>query len=78
MAERWFVANNVPQLGETRLTATYPLLWSARRLMVLVAGERKAEALKESLEGKTPAGRLMEGETEVEWHVDAAAASLIS
>jgi len=78
MAERWFVANNVPQLGEVRLTATYPLLWSARRLMVLVAGERKAEALKESLEGETPAGRLMEGGAEVEWHVDTAAAALIS
>ncbi len=78
VAERWFVANPVPQLGETRLTATYPLLWSSRRLMVLVAGERKAEALKESLQGTTPAGRLMEGGAEVEWHVDAAAASLIS
>ncbi|MFQ5521990.1 MAG: 6-phosphogluconolactonase [Acidimicrobiia bacterium] len=78
MAERWFVANKVHQLGETRLTATYPLLWSARRLMVLAVGERKAEALKESLDGTTPAGRLMEGEAEVEWHVDTAAASLIS
>jgi len=75
---RWFVANEVPQLGEIRLTATYPLLWSARRLIVLVAGDRKAEALRQSLAGDTPAGRLMEGGAEVEWHADAAAASLIS
>jgi 6-phosphogluconolactonase len=78
VTDRWFVANEVPQHGEIRLTATYPLLWSARRLLVLVAGGNKAEALKNSLAGATPAGRLMEGGAEVEWHVDTAAASLIS
>ena len=75
---RWIVANHVPQLDETRLTATYPLLWSARTVMVLVSGDNKAEALKKTLEGDTPAGRLTEGEGEVEWHIDRAAASLIS
>jgi len=77
-ANRWFVAQHVPQQQETRITATYPLLWAAELLLVLVVGKSKAEALKESLAGRTPAGRLGEGDGEVEWYVDVAAASLIS
>lgn len=77
-ANRWFVAQHVPQQQETRITATYPLLWAAGLLLVLVVGESKAEALKESLAGRTPAGRLGEGDGEVEWYVDVAAASLVS
>ena len=75
---RWIVANHVPQEQETRVTATYPMLWRARLLMVLVVGENKAGALKDSLAGKTPAAKLGEGEAKVEWHVDTAAASLLS
>lgn len=75
---RWIVANHVPQLGEDRLTATYPLLWRARLLCVIAVGEGKAQALADSLGGKTPAGRIGDGDAAVEWHVDAAAASLVS
>jgi 6-phosphogluconolactonase len=75
---RWFVANHISQLEEDRLTATFPLLWSARLLMVLVVGTNKAVALKASFEGGTPAGRLGDGNAEVEWHVDRAAASLLA
>lgn len=75
---RWFVANAVPQLGEFRLTATFPLLWNAHRLLVLVVGEHKAGALAGTMSGETPASRLDEGDAEVEWHIDAAAASLLS
>jgi 6-phosphogluconolactonase len=75
---RWFVANRVPQIGEVRLTATYPLLWTARVLMLLVVGEPKARAVAESMAGQTPASRLGEGEADVEWHIDASAASLLS
>jgi 6-phosphogluconolactonase len=76
---RWFVANTIPETGEERLTATYPLLWSARRLMVLTTGEKKAPALRDSFEGEpTPVGRIAEGEAEVEWHVDRSAVSLLS
>lgn len=75
---RWIVANEVPQLGETRLTATYPLLWKAKVLLVLVVGENKSSALQQTMDGATPAGRLVEGDAEVEWHVDKAAASLVS
>ena len=76
--ERWFVANFIPATEEPRLTTTYPFLWAAERILVLVAGEGKAPALRDSLAGATPAGRLSEGDAEVEWHVDRAAASLHS
>ena len=76
---RWFVANEIPGTGERRLTATFPLLWYAKTLMVITAGENKAPALRESIEdGGTPIARLLEGEATVEWHLDRAAASLLS
>ena len=74
----WYVANPVAALGEDRLTATYPLLWNARLLMVLVVGKVKAQAVKASFEAATPAGRLGEGDARVEWYVDKEAASLVS
>ncbi|HET9201729.1 MAG TPA: 6-phosphogluconolactonase [Acidimicrobiia bacterium] len=74
---RWFVSNHVPSLDEDRLTATYELLSRARLLMVLAVGQTKAAAVKASFEGITPAGRLDEGEGEVEWHLDRDAASLL-
>jgi len=76
--ERWIVANEVPQHHETRITATYPLLWAASHIIFLVVGEEKAAALRDSFGGKTAAGRVGEGDAEVEWHVDALAASLLS
>jgi 6-phosphogluconolactonase/glucosamine-6-phosphate isomerase/deaminase len=45
---------------------------------MITAGEHKAEALEASFEGNTPAGRLGDGDASVEWHVDEAAASLLS
>jgi 6-phosphogluconolactonase/glucosamine-6-phosphate isomerase/deaminase len=65
-------------LGEQRLTATFPLLWGARLIMVLVVGVGKAQAVRSSFEKATPAGLLGEGGAEVEWHVDRDAASLIA
>jgi 6-phosphogluconolactonase len=76
--KRWYVANHVPGQPDERLTATYPLLWSAHMLIVLVVGENKAVALKSSFERKTPAGLIGDGDSTVEWHVDTAAASLLS
>ena len=74
---RWFVANDVPALDERRLTATFNLLWQARLLMVLAVGVSKAPAVRASFEGTTPAGRLGDGEAEVEWYLDRDAASLL-
>lgn len=75
---RWFVANFVPQLDEVRLTATLPLLWRAKRVIFLVTGSSKAEAVRDSFAGETPAGRVGEGDAEVTWHLDVEAGSLLS
>lgn len=76
---RWFVSNTIPETGEDRLTATFPLLWRARRIMVLTTGERKAPALRDAFRGEPiPIGRINEGDAEVEWHVDRSASSLLS
>lgn len=74
---RWFVANPVPQLGETRLTATFPLLYRARAIVVMAVGAHKASALRETFQGRTPAGLLATAPGAVEWHVDRAAAALV-
>lgn len=76
--DRWIVANDVPSQGEARITATYPLLWTARLLIVQATGEGKAAAVRDSLKGETPAGRLGDGQAEVEWHIDRAAANYLS
>lgn len=77
--DRWFVANTIPETGEERLTATYPLLWHARILLVMAVGERKAPAVRDTFEGKPiPIAKIGDGYAEVEWHLDQSAASLLS
>lgn len=80
--DRWAVENPVEKLGTTRLTLTVPTLNAARRAFFLVAGESKAEALREILDGDAdprdyPAKlvRPAEGAT---WMVDRAAAGLLA
>ncbi len=75
---RWYVANYVPQQDEVRLTATFPILWRAKHVIFLVTGSGKAEAVRDSFAGTTPAGRVGEGEAEVVWHLDVEASSLLS
>jgi len=78
VTDRLAVANPVPKLDTTRLTLTVPVLSAARKVVFLVAGEGKADALQEILEGdadpsaypaklvRTPGGPT--------WMVDRAAA----
>ncbi len=49
--QRWVVPNEVPKLGQTRLTMTYPALNSARRVMFLATGKAKAQVIAEAFGG---------------------------
>jgi len=80
---RWFIENEVPQLDTVRLTTTFPFLRAAHQVLFLVAGEGKAEALRQVLEPSDgeellPAARVEGGDAEVTWLVDEAAASRLS
>jgi 6-phosphogluconolactonase len=78
VTDRWVVANPVPKLDTIRITLTVPVINAARSVVFLVAGEDKAEALKEILEGDAdpreyPA-RLIQSPGGPEWMLDRAAA----
>lgn len=56
--EQWVVGNYVAKLGCSRMTFTYPLINAAEKVVFLIAGESKAPALVEILEGETDVSRL--------------------
>ncbi|CAA9432117.1 MAG: 6-phosphogluconolactonase, eukaryotic type, partial [uncultured Rubrobacteraceae bacterium] len=78
--DRLVVANPVPKLKTTRLTLTAPVLNVARQVVFLVAGEGKAEALAEILEGdadpRAYPAKLVRPPGGPTWMVDRAAGSL--
>jgi 6-phosphogluconolactonase len=82
VTDRWVVANPVLKLGTTRLTLTIPVLNESRAVTFLVAGESKAEALKEVLEGDAdprayPAKLVRPESGDLTWMVDRAATRLL-
>jgi len=77
---RWVARNPVPNLKADRMTMTLPLLNRARTLLFLVAGDDKAEALRDVLEGppdpeRLPSQAIRPAEGLLVWLVDEAAAS---
>jgi 6-phosphogluconolactonase len=79
--DRWVVENPVKKLETTRITLTVPALNAAQKVAFLVAGEGKAEALKEILESNAdphdyPA-KLIQPVSGPVWRVDEAAAGLL-
>ena len=56
--ERLVVANEVPQLGVTRLTFTAPLINASRRVLFLVSGAEKSGVLRDVITGPTDPHRL--------------------
>lgn len=80
--DRWAVENPVEKLGTTRITLTAPAINAATKVVFLVAGGGKAEALREILEGDAdprdyPA-KLVRPQAGPTWMVDRAAASLLT
>jgi 6-phosphogluconolactonase len=80
VTDRWVVANPVLKLETTRLTLTIPVLNAAKAVTFLVAGENKAEALREILEGDAdprgyPAKFVRPEDGDLTWMVDRAAAN---
>ena len=72
-----------PHLDAWRITLTPPALLDARRIVMLVAGEKKADAVHAALELPTdvrrwPAHLLRQAEDRVEWFLDRAAAGKLS
>lgn len=65
-----------------RITLTFPILNRARQVLFLVAGEKKAEIVREILEDepapeKYPAAGIRPAEGNVTWLLDAAATNLL-
>ncbi|MDP8901999.1 MAG: 6-phosphogluconolactonase [Actinomycetota bacterium] len=81
VTNRLVVANPVPKLETIRLTLTAPVLNAAREVRFLVAGEGKAKALREILEGDADPHRypakLVRPPGGPTWMVDHAAASAL-
>jgi 6-phosphogluconolactonase len=77
--DRRYVANFVPAKEAWRLTATFPLLWSAATLAFIVTGEAKAEPVRRILDedADLPAGTAARGARHAVWFLDGAAASLL-
>jgi 6-phosphogluconolactonase len=80
--ERLVAANHVPQLATDRITLTVPVLNSAARVVFLVAGADKADALKAVVEGapdseQFPAQLIQPSSGQLRWLVDRAAAKLL-
>ncbi len=82
VTDRLVVANPVLKLETTRLTLTIPVINAAKAVTFLVAGEGKAQALREVLEGDAdprayPAKLVHPESGDLTWMVDRAAASLL-
>jgi 6-phosphogluconolactonase len=81
VTDRFVVENPVEKLVTVRLTLTVPVLNATRKVAFLVAGEGKAEALREILEGDAdphdcPA-KLVHPADGLDWFVDRGAARLL-
>lgn len=77
--DRWCVGNRAPKTGVDRITLTYPALNSASRVVFLVTGASKAEALRSVLAdpvdlAQRPAQGICPTGGEVIWLADREAA----
>jgi 6-phosphogluconolactonase len=78
--EKWVIPNFAPSLKSNRLTLTFPVLNAAEHVIFLVAGEDKAEILRQVLEGpagKFPSQHVAPVNGRLSWFLDRSAAHLL-
>jgi 6-phosphogluconolactonase len=80
--ERWVVGYFVDEARKERVSLTFPVLNASRLLLVLLEGQKKAERLKDVLEGgaeppRYPVQYLRPTDGKLIFAMDAAAASLL-
>jgi 6-phosphogluconolactonase len=78
---RWVTPNFIPKFKAWRITLTFPVLNAAAEVVFLAAGEKKAERLKEVLEGppdRYPAQAVRPATGELWWYIDEGAARLLT
>ncbi|HVT11383.1 MAG TPA: 6-phosphogluconolactonase [Fimbriimonadaceae bacterium] len=75
---RWVVATAGTEEAPERVSLTLDCLAASREVIFLVAGESKAERLREIMDGADyPAGELARKSAHAEWWVDEAAGRLV-
>jgi 6-phosphogluconolactonase len=79
---RWVVTTKQKDSGQDRITLTVPALNHARHVIFLVAGQNKAQAVKQVLHSqpgseRLPAQAIMPIDGTLEWLIDKDAASLM-
>lgn len=81
VTDHWVAQNPVPKMETVRITLTLPVLNAAKAVSFLVAGEGKAEALKEVLEGDAEPrdypSKFVQPSGELNWMVDREAAGML-
>jgi len=79
---RWVVANRVEKLNTWRITFTFPLINHAAEILYLVAGDDKAEVLRDVLEGQKsdayPTQRVQPVNGKLMWIIERGAARLLT
>lgn len=70
--EPYVHVDNSPKPPPSRISVTYPVLAAAKQVWVLVTGEGKTEAFRESLrpDGKTPFARVLQSRAETRIYSD--------
>jgi len=75
---RWVAANYVEKFKSWRITFTYQVLNGADRVLFLVSGSEKADALGQVLKGADLPSAKVKPAGKLQWYIDAAAASALN
>jgi len=79
---RWVVANRVEKLNTWRITFTFPLINHAAEVLYLIAGDDKAEVLRDILEGEKkdayPTQQVQPVNGKLLWIIEKGAARLLT